>query len=270
MPASSRRPCAWQAVMPRRRRALLCAALLALAPLAARADFVDDYFAGLAALDHGEYARAVQSLDKALQAQPNPVTQVRINGIQQPYLPHHFLGMAHLRMGDCAAAGKEWNSAMNLRMIGRLRPIRNQEEELLAQCKPGSTSAPAPASPAPGAQAGDQPASSTVTPAPSAPASSAAPAGPPASLLRAYDDFVNARYSSVLRLDADSLDGDRARFQAHLLRSAARFCLSRLGGDKSQLEAARREARDARALQKTAPPADVFSPAFRAFYAEAR
>ena len=46
--------------MPARSRAFAVLALAALlAPAIARADFEDDYTDGLAALDHGEYDRAV-------------------------------------------------------------------------------------------------------------------------------------------------------------------------------------------------------------------
>lgn len=256
------------------RQCIKAIAVLVLAvPALARANYVDDYVTGLASLDHGDYARAVQYLQKALEAQPNPVSQIRIDGNPQPYLPHHFLGMAHFKLGDCAAAGREWGSAMNLRMIGRLRPVRNQEEELLAQCKPGAVTAQqAPTAPpqptqSPSTQSESAAPSSPATTPTQKPANTPANAGPPATLLRAYDDFVNGRYSSAVRVDPESVDGDGARFQAYLLRSAARFALSRLG-DKNQLEAARRDARAAWALEKTTPDEDVFSPAFRAFYAQ--
>lgn len=246
---------------------LMLLALALTAPTLARADYADDYIVGLAALDHGDYSRAVQYLRKALDAQPNPVSRVMIDGMAQPYLPHHFLGMAHFKLGDCAAAGKEWGSAMNLRMIGRLRPVRNQEEELLAQCRPGATAVqaqPATAQPAPNSPSSTAPASATPAPKP---VTSSANAGPPAALLRAYDDYVSGRYSSVVRLDIEAIQGDNAQFQSYLLRSAARFALSRLGSDKNQLDAARRDARAARALDKSTPDERLFSPAFRAFYA---
>jgi tetratricopeptide (TPR) repeat protein len=252
--------------------------LALLVPALARADFADDYVAGLAALDHGEYAKAVQALQKALDAQPEPVARVMIEGNPQPYLPHHFLGMAQMRLGDCTAAGKEWDNPMNLRMLGRLRQLRNQEVELLAQCKPraaapGEKSTTPQSTQVPAAPAAPSP-TATAPPAPAAksapkPGTSAASSTLPAALLRAYDDYVAARYAGVAKLDADALGGARARFQGYLLRSAARFALARLGDDKNLLEAARRDARAAQALDKATPDAAVFSPSFRAFYAAA-
>jgi hypothetical protein len=88
-------------------------------------------------------------------------------------------------------------------------------------------------------------------------------------LLRAFDDLMAGRYVNVAKLDADALTGAHARFQGYLLRCAARFALAR-AGDKSQLDAARRDARAAQALDKSAPDERVFSPAFRAFYAAAQ
>lgn len=254
----------------------LLAAFVMTAPAVAWAGFSDDYIAGLAALDHGEYAQAVQSLKKALAVQPDPVSHITIEGNSQPYLPHHFLGMAQYRLGDCAAAKAEWNDPMNQRMLGRLRQLRSQEEQLLAQCKPAAASAEeksiksqstqaAPA-PAPAPQAVQTP----QVPAPPRPApATSAPAGPPPVLVRAFDDLVAGRYASAAKFDVDALTGAHARFQGYLLRSAARFALARLG-DRSQMDAARRDARAAQALDRSAPDEHVFSPAFRAFYAAAQ
>ncbi len=254
----------------------LLAAFALTAPTAARAGFSNDYIAGLAALDHGEYAQAVQSLKKALAAQPDPVSHITIEGNSQPYLPHHFLGMAQFKLGDCAAAKAEWNDPMNQRMLGRLRQLRNQEEQLLAQCKPAVASVeeksttpqstPAATPPAPTPPVVHAP----PAPAPAKPALAASvPAAPPPALVRAFDDLMAGRYASLAKLDTDMLTGAHARFQGYLLRSAARFALAR-SGDKNQLDAARRDARAAQALDPSAPDEHVFSPAFRAFYAAAQ
>jgi hypothetical protein len=153
------------------------------------------------------------------------------------------------------------------------RQLRAQEEQLLGQCTPAVAGAAA-KSTTPQSTPGTEkrPAAASV-PAPTAPTPlprpAAAPAGPPPALLRAYDDFVSGRYAGVAKLDADALAGTRARFQAYLLRCAARFALAR-SGDKGQLDAARRDAQAARALDKSVPDEQVFSPAFRAFYAGAQ
>lgn len=252
---------------------LLLAAIALVAPVAVRADYAEDYVAGLASLDHGEYAQATQFLKKALEAQSNPVSRVMIDGNPQPYLPHHFLGMAQLKLGDCAAAKAEWNDPMNLRMLGRLRQLRSQEEQLLAQCRPVAVAEQKSTTPqitqAPDKQPAAAPAPAPATSAPPPKPAAVAAAGPPPALLRAFDDFVSGRYANAAKIDADALSGTRARFQAFLLRSAARFALAR-SGDKGQLDAARRDAQAAQALDKSVPDERVFSPAFRAFYAQAQ
>jgi hypothetical protein len=267
---------------------VLCAALLA--PAAARADYSSDYIAGLAALNRGEYTQAVQYLKQALDAQSEPVQRVMIQGNAQPYLPHHYLGVAQFKLGDCAAAQAQWNDPMNARMLGLLRQLRvkeallrgqrqdlpderelrAREEQLLGQCAPGAATK---STTSQSTQSADVPPAATAPP-PAAPAPppkpvAVAPAATPPALLRAFDDFVAGRYANAAKIDADALSGTRARFQAFLLRSAARFAQAR-SGDKGQLDAARRDARAAQALEKSVPDERVFSPAFRAFYAAAQ
>jgi hypothetical protein len=270
-----------------------CAALLA--PAAAHADFSSDYVAGLAALNRGDNTQAAQYLRKALEAQSEPVQRIMVQGNAQPYLPHHYLGVALFKLGDCAAAQAEWNNPTNARMLGLLRQLRVKEallrsqrqdlpderqlrvreEQLQSQCTTGTAANST--TPQQGAQAVDsQPAVTTPPPASSAPpappprAAAGVPAtGTPPALLRAFDDLMAGRYASAAKLDADALGSARARFQAYLLRSAARFALAR-AGDKGQLDAARRDALAAQALDKSAPDERVFSPAFRAFYAAAQ
>jgi hypothetical protein len=254
---------------------LLSACLLA--PLLARADYTDDYIAGLAALDHGRYAQAEQYLERALGAKSGSVSWVTIQGSRQPYLPHHFLGMAKFRRGDCAAAGAQWNDADNVRALARLRALRTEEEQLLAQCSTSTVvAASAPTTPASSSAPVTAPAAATVpedSSAAQAPATASSTQSPstqvPATLSRAFDDYLGARYERVAKLDADGMPATAARYQAYLLRAAAHYALARLGGGKSQLDAARRDARAAWAVSKADLDERVFSPAFRDFYASA-
>ncbi|MCE7950374.1 MAG: hypothetical protein DYH18_04620 [Xanthomonadales bacterium PRO7] len=259
--------------MPVCSRALAVLALAALlAPAIARADFEDDYTDGLAALDHGEYGRAVQALKKALAVRPESPVMVRIEGVPQPYLPHHFLGIAYFKLGDCAAAKAQWNDQSNLRSLGRLRQLRAQEEQLQAQCTPVAVQAQEAPTKTQSAQAvvatPATPESAPVSNPPPKP-TAVAVAGPPPALIRAYVDFSAGRFANAARLDVDAVNGANVRFQAYLLRSAARFALAR-SGEASQLEGARSDARAARHLDANALPDErVFSPAFRAFFAAA-
>lgn len=234
--------------------------------------------AGLAALDHGDYAQAEQYLKKALSAQPNAVESVNIEGNVQPYLPHHFLGMVAFRRGDCTRAGNEWNSVMNRRMLGHLNQLRAQEQELLGKCQPltasneeKSTTQQAP--PLPQAEplaTPDTPPTATTAASTVKQAIATTHSAPPAPLVRAFDDYIAGRYAQVARIDPESFTDQRARFHAYLLRSAARFALARLGDDKTLLDDARRDANAARALARTTPDAAVFSPSFRTFYESAQ
>lgn len=220
------------------------------------ADFESDYVAGLAALDHGAYAQAASYLKKALDAQPDPVRSVTINGNPQPYLPHHFLGMAAYHQGDCALARSEWDNQMNRRMLGRLHTLKREEDGLIAKCQPAKVAA--------------QTTPTTTPTTPDKTKANTSPAVPPSALIDAFDDYVAGQYTKASRIDPQSIADTRLRFQAYLLRAAARFALSRFGGGSSALGGARSDARAAQALDQSSPNPRVFSPAFRAFYTGAK
>lgn len=220
------------------------------------ADFESDYVAGLAALDHGDYAQAESYLKKALDAQPNPIRGVTINGNRQPYLPHHFLGMAAFHRGDCALARSEWDSQMNRRMLGRLNMLKREEDALIGKCQAAKTVA--------------ETTQATTATTPGAAQANTAPFVAPATLIGAFNDYVAGQYTKASRIDPQSFTDQRAQFQALVLRAAARFALSRLGARTSVLNGARSDARAAQALDQSTLDARVFSPAFRAFYAGAR
>jgi len=279
-------------------RWLLGAACLAAA-VAAHAEFKDDYALGLKALDKGRYLDARRYLDKALAAQGEPVDKIILNGsIEQPYIPYHFLGLVALKLGDCDLAKAQWSNPMNARMLGRLNQIRQQEQRLLAGCQPKALTAdtaqkstnaePPPPVPAPVAEpppvaatpppvasvekpAARKPPADKVAPAEESKAAEAAkPAGPPSRLVQAFDNYLAGRYDAAARIDPVSLTGTRARFHALLIRAAARYTQSLIAGNKDLLSAARADAVAAHALvPDAAPDAALFSPRFRAFYAEA-
>lgn len=285
----------------------LFAALLSLAAVPAWADFKEDYALGLHAIDQGDYAAARKYLERALEAQADPVDKIVLNGsVEQPYLPHHFLGIVAYKLGDCDAARAQWNNPVNRRMVGRLTPIVQQEHRLADSCKPQqaestekSTSTPAAAAseaappvtptpapaPAPVAVERRPPAAEPASPRPPSPArpgdgedrkdagdrkADAAERSPPPRLVRALDDYLTGRYAEAARIDPEALPQARARFHALLIRAAARYTIAQLGGDKAALAAARADAAAAFRLDpRTAPDEMVFSPAFRSFYAQA-
>ncbi len=234
------------------RRGLALVALLGVATTA-RADFREDYVAGLKALDQGRIAEAQKYLQRAFDAQPDPVDKIDLDGNSQPYLPLHFLGVVAYRLGDCTAAAKYWSNPLNRRMVDRLTLLRSQEQQLQANCKPATVTAAAELAPLPT----------------KAPESATAKPLPPDALVQALQNYLGGHYAAATRIDAAGLSDPRAKFHAYLIRSAANFMLANTGGDAVFIEAARADARAAHALDaRTQPDAATFPPRFRAFYNE--
>jgi hypothetical protein len=116
------------------------------------------------------------------------------------------------------------------------------------------------------------PASAPAPPAASASAENAASEHvPPPRLVRAVEYYLAGRYVDATRIEPESFPAARTRFHAFLIRSAARFTLAQITGDKMLLAAARADAHSAQVLDaKAAPDEALYSPKFRAFYAQAR
>ncbi len=244
--------------------ALALAACVAAAP--AHAEFQDDYALGLKAIDDGRLQEARGYLEKALAAQSEPVDKVVLNGNNtQPYLPYHFLGFIAYKLGECDAAKAQWDSPANRRMVGRLTQIRQQEQSLMESCRPRNAAKQETASP-------------PATPPASAPAAASASAEnaasehvPPPRLVRAVDNYLAGRYVDATRIEPESFPAARTRFHAFLIRAAARFTLAQINGDKMLLAAARADAHSAQVLDaKAVLDEALYSPKFRAFYAQAR
>lgn len=247
----------------------LLAAGLGVAALA-YAGFEEDYENGLKALDHGRPAEAQKFLQRAFSQQSEPVESVNIGGNVQPYLPLHFLGVAAVRLGDCAAAEKFWTSPTNRRMIARLNVLRQQEQQALGNCKPANNTAENDA--AAKAAAAATAAAERQKAEQAAAAAAAISAKPPEALVQALQNYLGGRYLAATRIDPASLADTRAKFHAYVVRSAARFMLASTGlGDQGLIDAARGDARAAKALDaRTQPDAATFPPRFRAFYEAVR
>lgn len=222
------------------------------------AGFEDDYASGLKALDQGRIADAQRLLQRALAAQSEPLDKINLDGNIQPYLPLHFLGVAAYRLGDCAGADKYWNSQGNRRMTARLTLLRQQEQQALGNCKPASNAA----SDAAALAAAEAAAKAAKVEAPPTPAKA------PDALVQALQNYLAGRYLAATRVDPATLADNRAKFHGYLVRAAARFMLASTGlGDQGLLDAARGDARAAKALDAAAKPdAATFPPRFRTFY----
>lgn len=87
--------------------------LLALAAIvaaaSAAADHRQSYLDGVRALERGELERARARLGAAIAERSREQARARLVGvIPEPYLPHHYLGLAHFRARDCKQALAEW------------------------------------------------------------------------------------------------------------------------------------------------------------------
>ena len=268
---------------------------LSILAASAHAEFQDDYALGLSAIDAGRYADARRYLERALAAQSEPVDKVILNGsIEQPYLPYHFLGIIAYKLGECDAAKSNWNNATNRRMTGRLNQIRQQEQRLAESCQPKVAEAPKEETPPPVTpETAPVPVAPPVVekPAKGSPAKPVKPVetekpiagdkektaeipaqperAPPPRLVRAFDNFLAGRYVEAGRIDPEVFPAARTRFHAYLIRAAARYTQAQISGDKDLLAAARADAAAAfRIDAQIVPDATLFSPKFRAFYAQ--
>ncbi len=233
----------------------------------AHAGVEDDYAAGLKALDQGRTADARKYLQRAFDAQSEPMDKINLDGNWQPYLPLHFLGVVAYRLGDCSAAGNYWNSPNNRRMTARFNILHQQEQQLLATCKPAAASTAGDNAPKP-TDKNTAPPANTNAAAP-VPAPLAKPT-PPDALMQALQNYIGGRYLTAARIDPTAMSEPRAKFHAYVIRSAARFMLANTGGDAGLLDGARADALAARALDPhTAPDPATFPPKFRAFYTDA-
>lgn len=82
--------------------------LLALPALAAPEKWWDSYNRGVAAVNGGSYDLAVKLLQKSLAEQPTESTSIRAGQTIITYVPHFWLGIARMNLGDPDGALREW------------------------------------------------------------------------------------------------------------------------------------------------------------------
>jgi hypothetical protein len=103
--------------------------------LSASADYKRDYGSGVQDYNKGDYADAIESLQKAIDEESKAQEQVRIYGMRyEPYLPYFYLGNAKFKNGDCAGALAAWKESMAQGIIQK----QDQFSELqanMAQCE---------------------------------------------------------------------------------------------------------------------------------------
>ena len=278
-----------------------CLTLLALlaAAVTAHADYKEDYSHGVKAFHDGQYAEARTLIQQALSEHPEPAMRIKLYGmVFEPYLPQHYLGMAAFKLGDCATALAQWNSAENRQIVAQLPEISGQEQSSSAACEqkvvakkddkpvksqtaaPETTPAVVAENPKPVVADNKPPKPIAapprpVEPAPPKPTTEKLPVAakntPPEPLVQAFDNYLQGHYAEVVRINPDSYADTRMRFHAYLVRAASKYTLARIAPDEAMLNAARADAVAAKALDAhITPDPTLFSPGFRAFYQESR
>ncbi len=272
----------------------LAACVLFVASGRVNAEYRYDYSHGLEAYKDGDYTKARELFRKALEQNPEPAVRIRLYGqVWQPYLPQYYLGLIAFKQGDCKTALAQWDTGQNQAIVDKVPTIATDQQRDVSECKrrllatsnPAQPSVPAgvPVSvPKPKIVAENNP--KTTVPSRQPPEVSPPPKKavskvsvptqkietsnqPPQSLVHAFDEYLAGRYEQVERIEPDTYTDSHARFQAYLLRAAAKFTRARMSGDDRILGGARQDVQAARALDsQLAPDAIMFSPTFRIFY----
>ena len=288
-------------------RALCVLALLGVAGVA-HADWMRDYDRGVREFEDGNWREAESLMRSAMKDRPDSSERQRFQGtVFKPYMPHHYAGVAAWRLGDCQRALDYWSNASNQSAVAKLDGLGPQQRSGMDTCKTqlaqaskptsGSTSTASTGAGTPtntGAGTGSsappksggtgsttttaqntKPADPVPKPPPKPPVEprptpSAGPA--PAALRSLVDQFMRGRYADVVRSNPSGLPDAKARAHGFLLRAAAAFTQAELDGRSgSALDQARADVRAARAAQQNLQTdSSLFSPRFRAFYAETR
>jgi hypothetical protein len=90
------------------KRLLVAALLFAFSASAAPEKWWDAYNRGVAAVNARNYKVAADSLQKSIDEMPNEGTNVRAKDKLITYVPHFWLGIAKLNLGDPDGALREW------------------------------------------------------------------------------------------------------------------------------------------------------------------
>jgi hypothetical protein len=265
--------------------------LLLIAP-PARADYKDSFKKGMEATDRKRWDEVVKHMQAAAAENTNEGERLKLYGLRfEVYFPHFYLGAAYLNLGKCPEAVKEFKISQSQGAI-RSSPKYAELVDGLKSCEgtpPVPTAAPTPrtvvtlpptAVPAPTAlptapaMPTARPAIATPVPAPPSLPTPSQKVAPPPALLKAAQAYFDSNYEDAVSL-ASKAGGSTARANAQslLLRSAARFALWKIGGQKNA-DLRRQAAEDAAACHRLdpalQPDAAAFSPEFADFFKSSR
>lgn len=119
-----------------RRLALSLAVLLGMLYCQASwADYKDDYQDGVKAAERGDWATAKRIMQSVLQENSKPSRRLRTYGVNFiQYVPHYYLGMAEMNLGDCSAALQALNNSASQAVVKRLSDLDSRQNSAIEQC----------------------------------------------------------------------------------------------------------------------------------------
>ena len=290
----------------------VCALLLLLVAGRAGADYKDNFKKGMDAYDHKRWDEVVRQMRSAIGDHPAEGERIKLYGLRfEMYFPYFYLGAAYLNQGKCSEAVQAFKASESQGAI-RNTPKYAELVDGLKSCEgvapapqvaqfpstrpptappsappatfptnsppptplptPAPTLAPTPApTPTPGRAPSPRP-SPTFAPTPTP--TPIKPLLPPTELLNGARAYFDGRYQDAVDLLSRSggLRG-RAAAQSLLLRSAARFALFKVGGEKDadlHRQATADAAASRRADATLIPDAEAFSPQFVEFFRASR
>jgi len=121
----------------RSRRPMLSLAILLgmLYCQASWANYKDDYQDGVKAAERGDWATAKRIMQSVLQENSKPSRRLRTYGVNFiQYVPHYYLGMAEMNLGDCQAALQALNNAASQAVVKRLSDLASRQNSAIQQC----------------------------------------------------------------------------------------------------------------------------------------
>ena len=102
-----------------RRIALVLALFVTVAASGAPEKWTDAYDRGVKAVNARNYKVAAEALQKAIAEMPNEASNVRVRNTLITYVPHFWLGIARLNLGDADGALREWRISEEQGVVAR-------------------------------------------------------------------------------------------------------------------------------------------------------
>lgn len=100
------------------------------------ADYKDDYQDGVKAAERGDWATTRRIMQSVLQENSKPARRLRTYGVNfiNNYVPHYYLGMAEMNLGNCSAALQALNNAASKAVVNRASDLSSRQNAAIKQC----------------------------------------------------------------------------------------------------------------------------------------